>query len=843
MPLLFPHDAPLQTIIDSVTAKPPKAFSAQLVSDVLPKIALRADLENLHYAKYFETVLWRFFHADVSNNHLQLLLMLLCHAENSLWPILDREKLNVLIKRVLQCSLDAGTLLSSAQLEGYAFLFFAMVASRDQTLLFGCQVFPRWKSFLIEGHYSTDEFAKRPESAFIASCALHYFMVCVESDFKEVIIENGLYSYFHNVNSLQVQHMRVLLSRKLSDRIDNWEKLRRSSAEDFITMANTPEFDNVYDKLMALEPGKLENLARALDFKKEKNAPFLASLIAVSLQDYTRPVGVHQITEYELFDLPSHDLLHPSFYQDVVGRAFEKVCSDINHHALTVLARINEKKSSKYFYKVTRMEKRRFSELKVNRTPDFAAGNYILFVDIQKFKIAKARIAKVEKVDLLVYVKRADEFNSFIVLRNRTELLILDHLLAAEPYDMKIDVRSVKLNCVDPDFLSSSKKRKGDGQSYIHNDIEVQCETPDQPLDPDQTKALLSMVTQPRTFISAPRHSGRTTLINAFIETIKKNWPHETCLVVLPEAWVPYSAVNAIKVGENVDLVLRRDALLKRVRVLQDHLDLAEYSFDESGRNAMMLYYAHVLPKWDAYLALLNDVPIPYPFEDIEDLDRVVESFASVRALFRDIEQLLPLDKIDLTDPREISDFAVKSLKHVVALEEQCLSMGDYDNVVCFNECIPYIKRCKRAVVFRDGEELQLLRVYGVESEIAALTRVDVSDKASCALKRSVQLIPIEPSESHVSVAEAEACVALYKRLPHGVVVATSPYMKNLILEIDASVAVHYEDAPSADYVVVLTHGGTQKNVDEAARCARKGLYFVGDVKFGVAKGTVDNLF
>lgn len=141
----------LGAVVLQIRSKPPKKFSPSLITDVYSKLNSSHCLDDLIIADYFQLVAWKFFHADITNSHLEVLLQIVTYEQevlhqSSCWSsmIQESEKLHQLILRILQSTLSHKD--SNSRLATSIFLFLGAMLKYDALLLLQHRLYESWSA-------------------------------------------------------------------------------------------------------------------------------------------------------------------------------------------------------------------------------------------------------------------------------------------------------------------------------------------------------------------------------------------------------------------------------------------------------------------------------------------------------------------------------------------------------------------------------------------------------------------------------------------------------------------------------------------------------------------------
>lgn len=957
-------------LLRSIVVRPAKKFTLGLVTDILPYVKSKESLDDLLQSGYFKVV-WSFFHADVTNNHLKLILLVayyeldFCNEASCLHSMTsDKSKIQDLVVRVLQATMDTSA--DSTALRGAAFLFLGALVRFDASVLRGSKLYAKWSENILEHHLNALSTLERPEYPGYTRCFV-YFCICwaVSDEVVKTKVTNLQVSlYFTGPGMGEALTMRLgdLLSLVCYEEADfvSIQLIFQNygSTFDFLVMAfsrlDVPHAE-LAEALETLEPKQLDSVATSLNIEaKLSRVPLIESIVVKVLGPrITRSTcfQISKFTEIDLFDL--FDYAYPElvtvplipytlkleeshFLSSEQLRLAWSILSQIHEHLMSTLGRLTItdgtkeegiQGKSKYFYRLQSATfTGRYGTL-TTKTPLNTISDTVILLDVhrrndhdERFRIKKhgiraalvARVISSGNKEVKVHVDGIGEhtYNGFISLPETISVKGLNELTEAAKslrgshiFDLgeTTDDCSTEVVNLDMDVVKAIEgvefESKKDGRQFKYRSKNFHSTAANSMLNGPESQALLTMLTSKILVIRAASNSGRSCLTNCFLETLQRNWPAERCLVVLPSRLAVGhfrcfpDLASVVKVGDPhyVNGVFdRRKQLLEKVSGISKLLDLHEYAFDTSVVNALMLFQAHIVPKWDAFLSQLQkskESIARYPFKNFhvsDDADYekmltdVLDHYADIKKTFADLQRLLALDKVDCKDTRTVEEFFAKTSKYTVCSIDDLDPLQKYDNIVSFSSLpqvlIPILKGSKRTIFFTPEKFAGLVRLaetlsapsaplptVGVRSEIAALTgrSSSVTSQYNPGLKYTVQHIKVTESKGQVNIEEARYIVYLYQyfRLlgyPHSqlLVIVASPYMKVLIEEILEESNISKDDEPSdeavgfkfgwpliqsskgqfsCDYAIVLSHPSlSMREYVEVAESARLGIYIVG---------------
>lgn len=964
----------LRALLRSVVLRPAKKYTPSLVADIFPLIKSKENLDDLLQSGYFN-ILWRFFHADVTNNHLQLILLVayyeldFCNACSCLQTITsDESKLSDLVVRVLQATMDASA--NNTALKGASFLFLGALVRFDVSALRGSKLYAKWNENIVDLHLKTFSTLERSAYPGYTSCFV-YFYICwaiSDNDEKRRIGKLNVSLYFTGSG----------MGEAVSTRLGDLLALVCYEEEDFVSSQLIfqnygPRFDflvlafsrldithtELTEALEELDSQQLEKVAGSMSIETHlPSSPLIEAIVGKVLGPRITTSScfhISQFTEVDLFDL--FDTTYPELainllipytlnlsQNDLLAseqlRLAWRVLEQINDHLVSTLERLTItdgtkedgiKGTSKYFYRLESAEfTGRYGSL-TTKTPLKIIHDTVILLEIHKrnehdersriktYGIRAARVAKVitsgDKL-AMVHVDRVgdDTYNAFISLPETIPVQSLHQLnevvksSTGSPIfdkDGSLDDHAIEAFHLDMEAVKAIEgveleSEKDAGQAFKFKNTKfkiILSGIPNDMFAEAESRALLTMLASKVLVIRADSNSGRSSLTNCFLHTIQHNFPTERCLVVLPTRlavaqFTLSSQLNSVvKVGDpqNLNAVFnKRKHLLDRVSEISKILGLSDYAFDTNAVNALILFQAHVIPKWEGFLGQLkksNESIGRYPFKQFEFgdddsiermLSDVLEHYSDIKKAFAELQRLLPLDKVDRKDTQAVEEFLTKTSKFTICSIDDLDLLQKYDNIVSFSSSsevlIPILKGSRRTVLFspekfagiaKFAESLSIsspaLPTIGVRSEIAALTGATsrIKSEYNPGFKYTVQHINVAESESQVNIEEARYVVYLFQyfRLlgyPHRqlLVIILSPYMKILIEEILEETNIRKFDEASddvdgfqfgwplmqsskcpfpCDYAIVLSHLGlSMREYVEVAKSAKRGLYFVG---------------
>ncbi|PVH16608.1 uncharacterized protein CXQ87_004903 [Candidozyma duobushaemuli] len=859
----------LVAVLSAQRHRPPKKFSPSLITDVYDKVKSHTDLDNLQEG-YLQNVAWKFFHADVTNNHVELILAIVFYTSvvgrsQSQWSLLssDSEKLNTLLQRVLQTTLNALDE-SIVDFEYLSYVFLSVVLRNDPEALMKHELFDRWLDSILESytnHFLSGEFSVT--SAKTASALVYLLGVArVEKAdaISEAVDSRCFLSVFANCEDPQLKHLIDIQSEEPS--FSQFSKLQEKARElgfgllgDCLSPYDLTRSDLV-ENLVDLDFEKLKKFAGVLGYEGDIEDPdFLADVV---IRKAVPQLKEQSISELELFDSFNHPptlgLQIPAYFaSDDHLKTWEyQLFSSINRHLQQCLQRLNITKdgiqgTSRYYSAVEKSEGKG-SDLELSLSSgrkDVRQGDYVVLLHLEKpvkhehfsrvckYGLMKARLVEVKAVSQkALTVSLAEEnrpYNGLITLPSLHNVRLLPSLEESniDLLKSKTVERLWKVEGIHESFTTSTKKRRKDNENSTIIDYKAskfEISDSDKNLSEDQSRALLEILSSSVSYISCLPHSGGDTLVRTFLETIYINQGvSERCLVILPTTFhlerlsltdrlVPVT----YKCGDIHSTRSKADKLLRHVGELAKYLQLEDFDFTSSLRNAIVFYDSQIKPRWDEYLKTLKETfpsVLKYPFASLQfekdtpvkdALDAVVKHYHGIKGTFAQIQRLLPLDKADIERYPDDAEKAISSLHPFVVCASDSVHLvgNSFKHVISFvgaeTEAV-VTQDTERVVFFGDSNPLNLQPLVlleesgSVRPEIASLVgkRTTAEPSYNPGLQKTTMMIKVPSSEKQVNVDEATFIVGLYQfmrllgyRHEDISLVVTSPYMKLLVEEI-----------------------------------------------------------
>lgn len=926
----------LVAVLSAQRHRPPKKFLPSLITDVYDKVKSPTDLDNLQEA-YLQSVAWKFFHADVTNNHVELILAIVFYSSvdgrsESEWSLLslDSEKLNALLKRVLQTTFNALDELI-VDFEYLSYLFLSVVLRNNPESLLRHELFRGWLDSTLDSytdHFLSGEFSV--SSAKTAS-ALAYLLGVARVEKVDAITEavdsKCFLSVFANCEDPQLKHLLDIQSENPS--LSRFSKLQERARElgfgvlgECLLPYDLKRSDLV-ESLVDLDIEKLTQLAVVAGYEGDnEDTDFLADVI---IRKAVPQLKKEPISELELFDLFNHPptlgLRIPSYLASddhLEAWKFQLLIS-INRHLQQCLQRLNITKegiqgTSKY-YSVVEKSEGEGSNLALSLVPgrkDVRQGDYVVLLHLEKpvkhehfsrvckYGLMKARLVEVKTVSQkALTVSLAEDnrpYNGLITLPSLQKVRLLPSLEKSNIDLMKSKtVEGLwKVEGIHESFTTSTKKRRKDNENLTIIDYKAskfEISDSNKKLSEDESRALLEILSSPVLYINCLPHSGGDSLVRTFLETIYINQGvSERCLVIVPtnlhlESFTLTDRLLPVtyKCGDIGRIRSKADELLRHVGELAKYLQLEDFDFTSSLRNAIVFHDSQIKPRWDEYLKTLKET-IPsiskYPFASLQfekvtpvgdALDAVVKHYHGIKGTFAQIQRLLPLDKADIERYPDDAEKVISSLHPFVICASSSVHLvgNNFKHIVSFVEAETeaVVTQSTESVVFLgDLNPLSLVPLVSLEElrsvrpEIASLVgrRTAAEPSYNPGLQNTNMMIKVPSSEKHVNVDEATFVVGLYQFMrllgyhrEDICLVVTSPYMRLLVEEILEGKDIRKGSLPSTSsfefgwpiiqlaseslvpskYVLFSTHGDLSfKDLKKAVISSSLGFYAFGSL-------------
>lgn len=863
----------ISQILVSQSRRPPKKFLPPLVNEIYLKISSPNDLENLLHAKYLNTVAWKFFHPDVSNTHVELILVLAFHdttirgSFNTLQYLsLDADKFGLLIKRVLQTTLTGALNERIADFEYLTYLFLASLLQHNHKLLLEHELFEQWLQGVLDGY--TDHFLQQEikQDNVRTACALLYFLaIAIKMSILPIVESTKLRCFFSGFVKCADPQVNLLVKQIVgSPSHTQFTSLQRKARElsvDFLSECLLPyDLDTtiLHEKLEDLDLSVLQELSRTAGYSGSiSDSEFLAQVV---VQNCVPQVGHNsQITETELFDTFNNSTTlgqavpTPWLVPEDLDRWRYETLASLNQHLVLCFQRLDVQKdgvkgASKYYTSIDKIEhKGADCQIHLQTKKNLIRpGNLIVLVKVdkpdkshpatrvRKYGIVRARIVEVLATStktLSIHLPEKDpQYNGILTLPSQGKPSILSSMKTnsyIRSFEGQFTSGRFRICNVDESVTSFKREVQNDSSRvFEYKSSTFEVTSSESALSPELSKALLELLSSKVSRIQYENHSDTDALVNAALEALVSDLAQdnlERCLILLPTQ----NHVQRFKIEDRLLHLCHRagdiggvqntmNSILQEVQKLSEKLELQEYDFGTSMRNAIIFYETHVEPRWTEYLKTLKKTITSvrkYPFRtfsfdkdmSIEGaLASVVEHFTGVKRTFSQIQRMLPLDKADFeNEPEEVerllcSTFpivlaSVDSLQYIernfktvisfVGVETNSAVSSNTNRTVYFSNSFNDLVQ-PDASLTETHQRAEILRILGREGGKENL-------RYNPGLKYTCQQIKIPASDKQVNVAEGTYLVSLYQfmrligyRHEDITIVVTSPYMKLLVEEL-----------------------------------------------------------
>lgn len=876
-------NASLASVLRVVCLKPPHKFHSGLISDVYSRVKSPQNLNDLLASKYFERVLWKFFHPDISNSHLELLLEVAAYEydQYALCKCLDLirkepSKASQLMLRLLVSTLTSTE--SNSRIEAKLFIFLRSVLIVCPDLLLNSSVYPKWrdaimlrysKSIVVEpvrlGHFE------------VIQCFLMFCMSCVASktELGAIISTLSIPTFFRSADNGLVRWLaELLLLMIVKPEQDLFTKLQialKSTNTDtsvpsafLAPLEYDVDSETFVEELQMLPEPTIESIASAIGYTGPKVPRNVMVQIIFGISLGSRITELHlqellESTEETLFDIFETNSLVSHFPAPLIpynhGEPIDQQIScrrthdlrksiyDIAASSLKRLEIIDPssaqgiKGSSKYFSLLGRIVSKgsRISVADINEK--FRSGitedDYVLLLELQKpnkfgglDRVAKhglvsCRLGRVTKNE-----KNLEIYRSLPELDDRLNAII--------------SLSSLSLGCA----LTTN-------QSQLFKQLLARFEqeaTTKEKESYTKGSILESMLNNTYTKLQDFSKIEAELYTSEFLQHFEKEMQAGSVVCVVPTK----SAVDIYPLSPNwidktfkfdsfneslIRAIARINAGLTQVSMLADRLNLSEYDFDGSIRNALMLYECHIVPKWKSFASTFSETKYNhYPFGEIssksfEDTKtEVATHYFEICRLFSTLQELIYFDKFNLSnlktkDKEQLNKDLIKRAKLFVVL------YADVDKVPVEVESIittnliyfPYVNNLKRFIV-TGPTNFQIPETIKFSEELKC-GRKSLKNVVP-GFVHSYQKVKVPPTDQQVNIEEATYCLLIYHYMRllgfshnHILIVCASPFTKLLLgelheefsksgLNVKQPIIQMAEEFFPCDFVIVSSHGG-----------------------------------
>lgn len=823
----------LRKTINDITRRTPKKLLPQHVTLVRQIVHTAADIADLYCLPYFESILWRFFHFDVTDSHIELICLLLMHefeiGKRKLWKTVrdDRSKFSDLVLRVLVSTMRHNQ--SHAALERLAFYFLACLAEIDVHLFGESRHFSQWEAGLVPKFLLNDHIDSSVHELVLLFCIRSSDIMTGLKDQIAASFGPALLLARESISPRIAWYARKLQSKTAS--FPEPEKfikfLRSNSLYELSLEASTSILDKFRTFLEKVDEDHLLEFCRSQGY--EGTDPSKRVLFEITCQLARRDLPVWDpwasITEESMFDLfePSESVLRPWPEFLLANEALE----NLNLHMLRAFLRLtvldppqNIKGSTKHFSTLKRISVNGcFATIEAKTRVAPRAGEFVVLLELQrpnklddrarmvKHGICTARVARVTssaKAEFSIewaWPGYEDRFNAVVFVPFSWMLALLevkDQKSTLENGNESIELSDDKL--LISSLSSEARKSFEPVLSHILSNLVSNIQTPG---------------------------PGWPHIIDAFVKVTKETLPSKRTLVVVPNRaavdLLPLS-IDAYRLGSQRYLQIQN---LKLADLLAEAKRLAsqvngEFAID-SASDALRFYEIHRDGLQKKYRIQKSE-----PGSELDS-----SAYSQVADVFLQLEAFIPVEIC--SDHDQINSYWARRAHTVVVCTEDLSKVpNDFFAVFLISSVWPMALGAPKTVLidtayskapfYYDGDSAHKSR----ENEVKAT------------------LVDTPPHLANANVEEAKSCIQLYTKLATTslvLIVTCSPYMNLLLEEMfeeqglkrgspDWPLLQTADSCIQADMVILSTHGWKLWNdVDRARRSAEKLLWVLGQRK------------
>ncbi|WPK25379.1 hypothetical protein PUMCH_002691 [Australozyma saopauloensis] len=813
--------ASLALILRGMGSKPPLKFHSGLISDVYIRTHSPNHLKDLLAANYLENVLWRFFHPDVSNSHLELLLEIISYEFETLGQTLGLdliqkkpEMAQQLMLRVLVSTINTNE--SSSKLEAKMLIFLRVLLAKQPDLLVKNPIYSKWRDSLLL-RYTAIEMSENYE---LIQCFLMFCMSCVQSQTElGALIRSYVFpAYYYKADNGPVRWLaQILLFATIENSDERFTQLQiylaqndlgdklRSVSDAPLSLDIDPE--RLMGEVKSFQDSERAQIAAHLGYSGPEKQTMLAQIIsclilgsAVSWQELQNIELSNEETVFDIFEpntlvsflpaplMPFQYLPKTLIYYQIESTRLLSSRKNIHDLAISALSRLEItdpsvalgiKGSSKYFSRIDAVNGKGCLATITGVNNEFRStllkDHYVLLLELQKpnkygglrrmakFGVVSCRIARVTKLDSLLEIYRTEpemdhRFNSIINLSS----LNFQHT----PY------RDGQVPDIFDYFGSPPAKSPKKESMSIESTLQILLDKPISKLQ------------------SFPTYQV-TQLISRLLSTEKLLNSDGYVLVVLPSKTAvdlfplnPAFAASTFKYDSDNESLARARAMIKeslcQVSILADHLGLQEYDFAGSIRNAFMLYETQIQPKWKEYLTSISEELYDhYPFEALkcksfaEYKSALSEHYAGICNLFANLLELAYFDKLsmgasDQTTIGKLNEALIEKAHLLICSNEDIERVPPGAHTIIIDD-ITYLPEptadLKRLIVtgntnmsFKNVIDFTLIELDHTVEPITTK-----ANPANAGFAHNCQRVKVAPSDQQANVEEASMCLQIYR--------------------------------------------------------------------------------
>lgn len=882
------HDVPLIQQLQKLQAKPPRKFSPALISEIFVKTENLSHLQSLYESDYFSNTLWPHFHQDVTNQHIQLILLVLVYSvqyahDNSLFEYLTQNsdevtKFGQFIKRILQASLHpfhgGGDIDAHRNLMCSIFLFLGHFIMFDESILTSHAFFDRWlESNLsdaqdlinLENPDASEELICRHFAFFLSrSCLIE------ESKIAQQIIQVQLPAYLGKLTDVITkefcgQMWQFIRANNTQSGLSQFDNLRLKAGELKIDQlsqcmlqydvnaAETEEF------IQGLPIEKLKSLAKAVGYQGDCDIPEVLSAIVtcnvfLMTQDELGELSeLGRFSELQLFDWHDWRNILPVAVpiarlpqsDSAFNLLFEwefSISKRLNDHLITCLRRLDlsegsARGKSKYVFPVGSMQRVGKSATIGVSSASFGVNEMVVMWKIdkcnkydehlrmQQFGVSQATVGFVEDIPNSSSLKINMDF-------------------PRDDYDS-----IVRLPFQDLRIL-----RRITGKTVSKNLSHLMDISLEKPVGSKPENLLEKGIS-----LLEDCHFSEKPALSEYLHPLLQQ--QEKCLIIMPSrdhvTRINFSrtiSMETLKIGDKKDLDEKIRFVNGIVKQISEILGLGEFDFASSFQNMLMLYHVHVHARWEDFmkqLSLQRKTWGKYPFGKLrfneEDnpeicLMKIVQDYYEIQRGFALVERMLLLDKEGRSETRCLwSAFPLV----VVAVEDLDCIDEQFKNVVSFVDeaTLSVLGKTERLTLC--GEKG--LFFHWLQRNITcAKTENQLIRKETPGLPSMIQRIRTVACGERINIEEAKYVVTFCRYLGKLgfsendiLLVVCSPYMKLLMEEMfeendmtsNHPLILHIDEVlvPS-NIVVMLLHGTpTFLSTSRSEKYAMQGFFVFGE--------------
>lgn len=834
----------LRRTINDITRRTPKKLLPQHVTLVRQIVHTATDVADLYCLPYFETILWKFFHFDVTDSHIELICLLLIHefeiGKRMLWNLAREEpsKFSDLVLRVLVSTMRHN--LSHAALETLAFYFLACLAEVDFNFLQNSRHFPQWAAGLVPKFLLNESIDSSVHELVLLFC----IRTCgIMTDLKDQVATSfgpALLLAREAISPRVAWYARELQAKTTSspepEKFTNF--LRNHSLGELSLEASISILDKFRSFLDKVDEEHLLEFCRSLGYDGAHTSKRVLVEIVCQLSRRELPVWdpLASVTQESILDLfePSGAVLRPWPEFLLVNEALESLNSHLQHVFLrlsVVDPPLNIKGNTKHFSTLKRISVNGcFASIETKSRVAARTGEFVVLIELQrpnklddrarmvKHGICTARVARVTssaKAEFFIewaWPGYEDRFNAVAFVPSSWMLALL------EGEELKPNLeKAIENNKLSPEKLLT-----------LHLSGKA-----DKSFEPVLSHILNNLVSNIQT--SGHEWPG---IIDTFASYADERLPSKRTLVIVPNLaavdLLPL-AIDAYRLGSqrySQTLSQKLEDLKAEARKLASSID-GDFVLN-SASDALRFYEIH-----------RDALQKRHRIQENGSGDEVDVSVSSgVVDVFLQLETFIPVETC--SDYDQICSYWARRARTVVACVEDLVKVpNDFYAVFLISSVWPLSLDAPKTVLIDTAYSKKPFFYDGKTADKCSKKEVTAT------------LIETPPLLANVNIEEAKSCIQLYTRLAttsQVLIVTCSPYMNLLLEEIFEEQGLkrkssHWpllqiaDSCIQADTVILSTHGWKLWNdVDRARRSAVKDFRVLGQRDdwpgLAVSKGT-----